>query len=61
MINIENLDTVSKLLYFTRFVKTRQKERSTVVVEIACFVGNPVYRISLWGNPVYRISLWVTL
>ena len=42
MINIENMITVSKLLRCRCFVKRRLDKSSTVVVEVASFVGPPV-------------------
>ena len=40
--DIGNKNTVSNLLQSTEFVKTRLDKLSTVVVEVASFVGNPV-------------------
>ena len=40
--NIGNKITVSDLLQSTEFVKTRVVKLSTVVVEVASFLGNPV-------------------
>ena len=39
---IANINTVSELLQWPSSVKTRMDRRSTVVVEVASFVGNPV-------------------
>ena len=54
MINIENMITVSKLLHCKCFVKTRLDKSSTVVVELASFVGNPVAGTKMFQKDVLR-------
>ena len=56
-----NKNTVSGLLQSTEFVKTRLDKLSTVVVEVASFVDNPVVQIILGLNIyiyiMHKISL----
>ena len=46
--NIGNKNTVSDQLHSTEFVKTRLDKLSTVAVEVASFMGNPVYIIHIF-------------
>ena len=63
--NIGNNNTVSDMLQSTELVKTWLDKLSTVVVEVASIVGNPVYILFAWNekivHPVFPVMFMQTM